>query len=161
MKKEKAYFAAGCFWGVEYYLGTFKGVESTTVGYSGGDRDEPTYENVCSRSTGHAETVEVVFDPEQVSFEELAKYFFSLHDFTEVNRQGPDIGPQYRSEIFYTNEAQKKVSHELIDTLNARGYEVATKVTAFEKFWPAEEYHQDYYDKTGGTPYCHAPRKIW
>jgi len=161
MDMEIATFGAGCFWGVEYFIKSLAGVESTTVGYCGGDKTDPTYEEVSDHGTGHAETVEVEYDPETVTYETLAKAFFSLHDFTQVDRQGPDIGTQYRSEIFYVNEEQKEVAEDLIAQLEERDYEVATKVTKFEKFWPAEEYHQDYYDKQGGVPYCHSFKEIW
>ncbi len=161
MKTEKAYFAAGCFWGVEYYLKSLKGVVKTAVGYSGGGASKPTYEQVCSGATGHAETVEVAFDPAVISYKELVRYFFSIHDFTQVNRQGPDIGEQYRSEIFFVDEDQKKVAEEVIEDLREKEYAVATKVTAFQKFWPAEDYHQEYYFKSGKEPYCHVYKKIW
>ena len=161
MKTDKAYFAGGCFWGVEYYLKTLDGVLSTIVGYSGGAKENPTYEEVCNKITGHAEAIEVIFDSDKTSYEELAKYFFSIHDFTQINRQGPDVGEQYRSEIFYVNDEQKKIAEKIIDELTEMGYEVATKLTKFEKFWDAEDYHQDYYTKTGKLPYCHTFKKIW
>lgn len=156
---QKAYFAGGCFWGVEHLFKKLRGVVSTTVGYSGGSKDNPTYEEVCFDSTGHAETVEIEFDPTLISYKDLAKYFFEIHDPTQVNRQGPDVGEQYRSVIFYIDEAQKKVAEELIETLKNKKYKVATKVEKFGKFWQAEEYHQDYYSKTGKTPYCHFYQK--
>ncbi len=152
---ETAYFAGGCFWGVEYYLQKEKGVLSTKVGYMGGHKEHPTYEDVKAHSTGHAEAVQVIFNPSQVSFEKLARMFFELHDPTQTNGQGPDIGPQYRSEIFYTGEEQKAVAEKLIDELKNKGYKVVTKVTPAPTFWIAEEYHQDYYDRKGTQPYCH------
>jgi peptide methionine sulfoxide reductase msrA/msrB len=152
---ETAYFAAGCFWGVEQLFRDQKGVLSTRVGYMGGHADRPTYKDVCSGLTGHVETLEVVFDPTQTTYEMLARYFFDIHDPTQVNRQGPDVGEQYRSEIFYTSEAQKQTAEKLIGLLTKENYRVATKVEKAGTFWEAEEYHQDYYLKTGKQPYCH------
>lgn len=155
----RAIFAGGCFWGVEYYMQQKKGVISVTSGYIGGHKDNPTYQEVCSHSTGHAEAVEIVFDPNQVTYEELTKLFLEIHDFTQVDRQGPDIGNQYRSEIFYTDEEQKKVAENLLKILQGKGYKVATKVTRATTFWPAEDYHQDYYENKGTLPYCHGYEK--
>jgi methionine-S-sulfoxide reductase len=160
-KNEKAYFAGGCFWGVEYYFKKVKDVLSVTSGYCGGEKENPSYEDVCAHGTGYAETVEVEFNPSEIGFEDLVKTFFSIHDFTQVNGQGPDIGDQYRSEIFYVNDDQRKIAEKVIEELKGRGYNVATKVTKFKKFWPAEDYHQDYYKKNGGEPYCHFYRKIF
>jgi peptide methionine sulfoxide reductase msrA/msrB len=151
----RAVFAAGCFWGVEYHFQREPGVLQTTVGYTGGRTEKPTYESVCSKTTGHAEAVEVVFDSRKTNCEKLARLFFEIHDPSQVDRQGPDVGDQYRSAIFYVNDEQKKVAEELIAALKKKGLNVATQVMKFEKFWPAEEYHQDYYDKTGKLPYCH------
>jgi peptide methionine sulfoxide reductase msrA/msrB len=160
-KNETAYFASGCFWGTEYYFSKMPGIISTTVGYTGGSKENPTYKDVCTGKTGHAETVEVIFDPSKTSFEVLTKLFFEIHDFTQVNRQGPDIGNQYRTEIFYTTDDQKIVSESLIKLLTERGFKVATKVTKATKFWKAEDYHQDYYGKNGSSPYCHIQKKIF
>ena len=154
-KTETAYFAGGCFWGVEYLMQPKKGVLKTAVGYMGGHVDAPTYEAVCGGRTGHKETTEIVFDPTITSFEELARFFFEIHDPTQANGQGPDIGEQYESFIFYTNDAQKAVAEKLIAELVAKGFAVATTLEAAGKFWRAEEYHQDYYRKTGKAPYCH------
>ena len=160
-KTETAIFASGCFWGTEYYLQKEKGVKSTTVGYTGGHVKNPSYEQVCTGRTGHAEAVKVEFDPTQISYEELTRLYFETHDFTQVNRQGPDIGEQYRSVIFYTNEKQKEVAEKLVDVLTKKGYKVATSLEKADEFYEAEKYHQDYYDKTGGTPYCHFKREVF
>lgn len=154
-KTERAIFASGCFWGTEYYLQKTRGVLQATVGYTGGHTKNPSYEEVCSGTTGHAEAVEVIFDPAKVSYEDLAKLFFETHDPTQVNGQGPDIGEQYRSEIFYLDEKQKETAQKLIDILKSRGYKVSTRLTKASTFWKAENYHQDYYLKNKGTPYCH------
>ena len=154
-KTETVIFASGCFWGTEHWMKKQKGVISTEVGYIGGHVRNPTYEQVCSHTTGYAEAVKVVFNPEEVSYEELAKLFFETHDPTQLNRQGPDIGNQYRSEIFYTNDKQKEISEKLIQQLKAEGCKVVTKLTEAPKFWQAENYHQDYYEHKGTTPYCH------
>ncbi|MGB7582207.1 MAG: bifunctional methionine sulfoxide reductase B/A protein [Sedimentisphaerales bacterium] len=151
----KAYFAGGCFWGVDYWLKSAPGVISVTAGYMGGTTKNPTYKQVCTGTTGHAETVEVVFDPNKTNYEDLAKLFFEIHDPTQRNRQGPDIGYQYRSAIFYVDQQQKQVAEHLIEILKKKGLKVVTSVEPAKEFWPAEDYHQDYYGKTGGTPYCH------
>jgi peptide methionine sulfoxide reductase msrA/msrB len=155
----KAYFAGGCFWGTEHLFKQLDGVISTRVGYMGGDKKNPTYEEVCSDNTGYAEAVEVVYDPSKTDFEKVAKYFFEIHDPTQVDRQGPDIGSQYRSVVFYLNEDQKKTTEKLIKILEDKGYDIATEVVAADSFWEAEDYHQDYYDVTGKAPYCHAYTK--
>ena len=154
-KTAQAIFAGGCFWGVEYYFQHAKGVLSTKVGYIGGAKENPTYKEVCSHTTGHVEALEVTFDPSQISYEELTKLFFEIHDPTQVNGQGNDVGPQYLSEIFYFDDAQKATCEKLIAQLQIKGYKVATKLRKATKFWPAEDYHQQYYEKEGGTPYCH------
>lgn len=155
----RAYFAGGCFWGVEHLMEAQEGVEEVRSGYMGGTTENPTYEQVCSGTTGHAETVEVVYDPKLVSFETLAKLFFEIHDPTQVDRQGPDRGTQYRSAVFYSDEEEKAVAEKLVGILTENGYDVATQVAAAGEFWPAEDYHQDYYEKTGKQPYCHARQK--
>lgn len=155
MANNRAIFASGCFWGTEYYFRRQDGVLSTKVGYTGGTVAQPTYREVCGGKTGHAEAVEVVYDSDKISYEELAKLFFETHDPTHVNRQGPDVGEQYRSAVFYLDDEQKEIAEDLIRQLEGKGYEVATEVTQADTFWPAEEYHQKYYDKNGQSPYCH------
>ncbi len=154
-----AVFAGGCFWGVEYHFSKVNGVLSVKSGYTGGEIANPTYKQVCSGRTGHAEAVEVEYDPSQVSYETLAKLFFEIHDPTQVNRQGPDVGTQYRSAVFYADEEQRKAAEKLIAELKAKGYRVATSVEKAGTFWAAEDYHQDYYQKTGHQPYCHVYTK--
>jgi len=158
-KSEKAYFAGGCFWGVEHYFQKEKGVISTKVGYMGGHTQHPTYKEVCNGGTGHIETAEVMYDPAQTDFEKLARLFFEIHDPTQIDRQGPDIGDQYRSAIFYVNDEQKQISEKLIKLLEKKGYKVATKLIKADKFWKAEDYHQQYYQNTGKQPYCHFYQK--
>ena len=160
-RTERAIFASGCFWGTEYHLQKVPGVISTTVGYTGGHVENPTYEQVCADKTGHAEAVEVIYDPSKTSYEELARLFFETHDFTQLNQQGPDVGSQYRSGIFYLDDRQKQTAAELIETLKKKGYDVKTELTAAGKFWPAEKYHQDFYKNNGQTPYCHIYREIF
>ena len=154
-KTDTAIFAGGCFWGVEYYMHEIDGVLSTEVGYIGGYKDNPTYKEVSSHSTGHAEAIRVVFDPTKTSYEQVAKMFFEIHDPTQKDRQGPDVGDQYRSEVFYLNMEQRAITDSLIDILKKKGIAVVTKVTPVSEFWKAEEYHQEYYSKENGTPYCH------
>lgn len=161
VKPDTAVFAAGCFWGVEHLFAAEPGVLSAASGYTGGRTDRPTYEEVCSHTTGHAEAVEVVFDPGRTSFEKLARLFFEIHDFTQVDRQGPDVGDQYRSAIFYRNGDQKRIAENLIRALSGKGLKVATKLEPAGTFWKAEDYHQDYYQKTGKQPYCHFRRKVF
>jgi peptide methionine sulfoxide reductase msrA/msrB len=152
-------FAGGCFWGVEYYMHTIPGVISTEVGYIGGHLKKPTYKDVCSHTTGYAEAVRVIFNPAKTSYEAVAKMFFEIHDPTQVNRQGPDVGDQYRSEVFYLHMDQKAIAERLIGLLTQKGLNVATKVAPATTFWRAEEYHQQYYAKEGSTPYCHVYTK--
>jgi len=158
---KKAYFAGGCFWGMEYYFQDVEGVISTNVGFMGGEAENPTYKEVSKGDTGHIETLEVVFDETKTNFETVAKLFFEIHDPTQINRQGPDIGERYSSVIFYSDNGQKEISERLISILRGKSYKVVTKVIKAEVFWKAEKYHQKYYTKKGGTPYCHVKRKIF
>jgi peptide methionine sulfoxide reductase msrA/msrB len=153
---ERALFAGGCFWGLEHLLQVIPGIIKTSVGYTGGNTVAPTYEEVCSGQTLHAETVELIFDPKQTTYETLARHFFEIHDPTQKNQQGPDIGNQYRSAIFYLTEQQKLTAMKLIEELRQRGYPIATEVTAASPFYRAEEYHQHYYSKANTAPYCHS-----
>lgn len=161
IKPDTAYFASGCFWGTEYYFNKAKGVMETTVGFMGGHVDNPSYKDVCTKTTGHIETTEVVYNPDETSYEELVKLFFETHDFTQKDGQGPDIGPQYISVIFVKDDKQKAIAEKYINLLREKGYDVATQVRKAEPFWSAEAYHQDYYDHKGTTPYCHSYKKIF
>jgi peptide methionine sulfoxide reductase msrA/msrB len=152
---EEAIFAAGCFWGVEYYFKKLPGVLKTEVGYVGGHKKNPTYAEVCTGKTGHLEGVRVIYDPAKVSYEQLVKYFFEIHDPTQQNGQGPDHGHQYLSAIFYYDETQKEIATKLMVTLKQKQLSLATKLLLAATFWPAEKYHQNYYAKTGKEPYCH------
>jgi peptide methionine sulfoxide reductase msrA/msrB len=156
---KKAYFAAGCFWGVEYHFEHFPGVVSAVSGYMGGDMPNPDYNSVCTGLTGHLEVVEVTYDPTMVDFEILAKLFFEIHNPEQENGQGPDIGSQYLSAIFYNDAQEEQIAQRLIDKLESKGLKVATKLYPMTTFYKAEEYHQDYYDKTGKAPYCHTYTK--
>lgn len=149
-KSETATFAAGCFWGIEYKFGRVKGVLGTVVGYSGGVTKNPSYEDVCTDETGHAESVQVTFDPSQTSYEELVRKFFSFHDPTQLNRQGPDVGTQYRSVIFYRDEEQKKTAEKVKAELEKSGAlkkKIVTEIILASDFYKAEQYHQKYYEK--------------
>jgi len=149
-KSETATFAAGCFWGVEYKFSQVKGVLSTVAGYSGGRIKDPTYKDVCSNTTGHAESVQVTFDPSQISYAELVRKFFGFHDPTQLNRQGPDVGTQYRSVIFFGNEEQKKIAEQVkaeVEKSGAFKKRVVTEIVPAGEFFKAEEYHQKYYEK--------------
>lgn len=154
-RQETAIFAGGCFWGVEYYMKKLPGVISVESGYIGGSKECPSYEEVCSSTTGHAEAVRILFKPALTDYKTLAKFFFEIHDPTHINHQGPDMGEQYRSEVFYTTEEQKQIVLDLIAELKSKGFAVATRVTPATTFWPAEGYHQNYYERKGTFPYCH------
>jgi peptide methionine sulfoxide reductase msrA/msrB len=152
---EEAIFAAGCFWGVEYYLKKLPGVLKTEVGYTGGNKENPTYEQVCGGHTGHVEAIRVLYDPKKINYETLTKYFFEIHDPTQSTGQGPDIGAQYLSVVFYYDDTQKNTAESLIAILIQQSHQIATRVLPVHTFWLAEQYHQDYYTKTGKQPYCH------
>lgn len=155
MKAEQALFAAGCFWGVQYQFERIPGVFNTTVGYTGGSEINPTYTQVKAHITHHVEAVLVDYDADMVSYTDLCKLFFEIHDPAQTDGIGPDLGPQYRSVIFYADEKQKEEAEAVIALLRSKGYRVNTKLRPAEKFWEGEDYHQRYYEKTGGEPYCH------
>ena len=161
MDTKSAYFAGGCFWGVEYFFEKYEGVKAAISGYMGGTLNNPSYQEVCSGRTGHLEVVRVDYDPNIVSFEQLTKLFFEIHDPSQTNGQGPDIGPQYLSAIFYNNENEKEISKKLINELESKGMNIATKLISTHNtpFFEAEEYHQDYYFKHNKMPYCHSYEK--
>ena len=157
MTTEKATFGAGCFWGVEYVFRKVPGVLDAVSGYSGGITVNPTYRDVCSHKTGHAEVVEVTFDPSIVSFDQLVEVFWAMHDPTQVDRQGPDIGDQYRSAIFTHSDEQQTAAEASRDRAQARyPSPISTEIRPAGDFYPAEDYHQRYYETTGHQPYCHS-----
>ena len=154
---ETATFGAGCFWGVELTLQQLPGVVETAVGYAGGTLENPNYKDVCTDTTGHAEVVQVIYDPQQISYEQLLEAFFSLHDPTQKNRQGPDWGTQYRSVIFYHSPEQQQSARSMIERLTQErrfAKPIVTEVAPAPTFWPAEEYHQKYLEKRGMRS-CH------
>lgn len=153
---ETAILAAGCFWGVQYYFDQVPGIKETRVGYIGGRTKNPTYEQVCSHTTGHAEAIRIYFHPEQVSYETLLRHFFRIHDPTQLNRQGPDVGDNYRSAIFYLHQEQKDIASRIIDELNSSTFDgkIVTTVEEAGQFWLAEDYHQLYAERTG-RGMCH------
>ena len=155
--KEVATLGGGCFWCLEPVFDGLRGVERVVSGYSGGDVPNPTYQQVCTGRTGHAEVVQITFDPEIISFRELLEVFFTIHDPTTPDRQGADVGPQYRSAIFYHTPDQTALAEDVIAELNAAGIwdaPIVTEVTAFSEFYPAEDYHQEYYARNPSQPYC-------
>jgi len=156
-----AYFAGGCFWGVEHHFEKKKGVKDAISGYMGGSTKNPGYYDVIKGNTGHLETVKIVYDPKIVTFEELTKLFFEIHDMEQTNGQGPDIGSQYLSAVFYNNEKEKETAQSIINILTTKGYKVATSLIKTSQFYKAEGYHQNYYQRTGKTPYCHIYKKIF
>jgi peptide-methionine (S)-S-oxide reductase len=154
---ETATFANGCFWCTEAVFQRLKGVTSVQSGYSGGHVDNPTYEQVCSGNTGHAEALQITYDPDQISFAELLEVFWKTHDPTTLNRQGNDVGTQYRSAIFYHNEEQKKLAEtykKKLDEEKVWDDPIVTEITPFTNFYPAENYHKDYFNRNGYQPYC-------
>lgn len=156
---ETATLAAGCFWCVEAVFDDLQGVEDVVSGYSGGHKENPTYKEVCSETTGHAEVVQIRFDPEVLSYADLLRVYFTVHDPTTLNRQGGDIGTSYRSAIFYHSDEQRQTAEEIIAEITAEGiYDnpIVTEVTPFAKFWPAEEYHREYFANNPTQPYCAA-----
>ncbi len=155
----EAIFAAGCFWGVESLFKSLPGVLKTEVGYIGGKSENPSYERVCEGNSGHLEALRILYNPGEMSYEALVKYFFEIHDPTQANGQGPDIGEQYLSAIFYYDEKEKALAEQLIHLLEAKGLSIKTKIIPASPFWRAEDYHQDYYQKTGKRPYCHHYQK--
>jgi peptide methionine sulfoxide reductase msrA/msrB len=156
-----ALFASGCFWGTEYFMARIPGVLKTTVGYAGGHMESPDYKSVCGGKTGHLECVEILYDPSKIDYRSLCKVFFETHDFSQDNGQGPDIGPQYLSAIFCDDDAEAAVASDLVVQLRGLGHKVATAIRPKARFWPAETYHQQYYERGGESPYCHRYRKIF
>ena len=153
---EEAFFAAGCFWGVQFYFDQVPGVTETEVGYTGGHTQDPSYEAVCTHTTGHAEAVRIVFDTKKIDYKTLLAQFFRMHDPTQLNRQGPDVGDSYRSAIFYKDENQRKIAQEVIEELNKTKFDgkIVTTLEKADKFWPAEDYHQKFTERTG-RGMCH------
>jgi len=152
---QRAMFGAGCFWGVQFYFDQVPGVNKTTVGYSGGHTENPTYEEVCTHTTGHAEVLLIEFDPAQVSYETLCKQFFQMHDPTQLNRQGPDIGDSYRTAIFYFDDEQKQIAEAVKQSAQANFKDpIVTEITKAGPFYEAEDYHQKYAERTG-RGMCH------
>ncbi len=156
---ETATLAAGCFWCVEAVFDDLEGVTDVVSGYSGGHKENPTYAEVCTGETGHAEVVQITFDPKIISYDDILRVFFTVHDPTTLNRQGNDVGTQYRSAIFYHNPEQKRIAEEIRDEIAAAGiYDdpIVTEITPFNRFWPAEDYHQEYFANNPNQPYCAA-----
>lgn len=157
MSKEVATLGGGCFWCVETVYNQLKGVESAISGYMGGHVDNPTYQQVCNKTTGHAEVINVTFDTDVISFQDVLDIFFTVHDPTTLNRQGNDVGPQYRSGIWYHNDEQKRIAQETISRLDKEGLfpnKIVTEVTPASKFWVAEDYHQNYFATNPTQGYC-------
>ena len=163
MTLETATFGGGCFWCTEAAMEELAGVEAVTSGYAGGETENPTYREVCSGSTGHAEVVQVEFDPETITYADLLEVFFATHDPTQLNRQGPDVGTQYRSIVLYHDDEQRRQAEAYVDALDEEyDDDVVTEIEELERFWPAEGYHQDYFEKNPADAYCrmHAQPKV-
>ncbi len=156
VEQREAYFAGGCFWGVEHYMEQLDGVLAVDSGYMGGHVESPSYDDVSSQTSGHLETVRVRYDPARIDYEAIAKRFFEIHDPTQPDGQGVDVGPEYLSAVFYGNADEQRTTLALIERLKARGYDVVTQVRPAERFWVAEGYHQDWYARTGKSPVCHS-----
>lgn len=158
---KKAYFAGGCFWGMEYYFTKLPGVKNTTVGFMGGNLESPTYKEVKTGTTGHLETIEVEYDENVIPYVSVVRYFFEIHNFEQTDGQGIDIGSQYLSAIFYSDESQHKVTESVINELFQMGYKPATQIRPTETFYKAEDYHQHYLEIKGESPECHTYRPIF
>ena len=161
VKLSTAIFASGCFWGTQYYMDRIGGVSHSEVGYIGGHKENPSYEDVCTGKTGHLEAIKIYYDAKVVAYVELARIFFETHDFSQKDGQGPDIGPQYLSAVFVDDEDEKLVVHGLMEELRNMGKEVATCVKPLTPFYKAEDYHQNYYEAKGSLPYCHRYQRIF
>ena len=157
----KAYFSAGCFWGVEYYFKRLKGVTKTVVGFMGGELKNPSYKQVKTGTTGHLETIEVTYDPEQVSYEAMVRYFFEIHNFEQADGQGIDIGTQYLSAIWFNDNTERDTAIKVFGELMQMGYSPVTQIRTVMSFYPAEDYHQDYLDQRHEMPECHVYRRIF
>ena len=153
---DEAIVAGGCFWGIEYYFKKLPGVLKVEVGYSGGKTESPTYKEICTGTTGHIEVARIIFDKNILNFKDIIKYFFEIHDPTQIDGQGPDIGTQYLSTVFYYNEDQLRTVYDLIHDLEHFGYKIATRLKPVTVFWKAEDYHQNYYQVNAKSPYCHS-----
>ena len=160
-KLSVAIFAAGCFWGVEHHFSKTKGVTKAISGYTGGKTKNPTYKEVCRGDTGHIEAVKVFYDADIIKYEDLVKLFFEIHNFEQEGGQGPDIGEQYESYIFYANKEQQRIAQKIIKELKTKGYTPTTKLKEAEEFYEAEKEHQNFYEKKGSQPYCHTHQKIF
>lgn len=161
MEQKTAYIACGCYWGVQYYFDKAPGIIDTEAGFMGGPEENPTYDQVKHHLTGHAETVRITYDPTLTTYEDICKLFFEIHDFTQTDGIGTDIGPQYRSELFYLDDTQKKIAGKIISQLSEKGYKVSTSLTPASTFWPAHMDHQHYFDHHEGEPDCHIRIKIF
>ena len=156
MAQDLATLGAGCFWGVEYVFRRVAGISDVAVGFSGGRIANPTYKQVCYSNTGHIEVAQITFDPERITYEQVLDVFWAMHDPTQVDRQGPDVGDQYASAIFFHSDEQKQIAEDSLKRAQERfDRPIATKILPLDAFYPAEDYHQEYYEKNGHEPYCH------